>query len=634
VITTLVNRLRILPRWVIILIDLTIIAASAMLGYLLRFNFVVRDFHSFNFYYGVVICMASGLIATLVTKSYAGIVRYTGIDDGIRLLYTSFLSLVLSSLTNLIYYYNEEKNLVPYSVLLIVFLASFLFLFYYRLLVKNVFSYYRSELGKKINVAIFGAGHAGIMTKQAIDTDHKSKLKTVAFLEDDETKIGKELNGTKIYDASKNFDRLIRDLHINELIIAIENISMERKNEMVDVCLRHQVKIRAIPPARQWVRGELSLKQIKEINIEDLLERDVIRLENSYLYEEFKGKCIAITGAGGSIGSELARQILGYSPSRLILIDQAESPLCEVERELLERSGETQLSVFVADICNKQRIAHIFGDLKPKVIFHAAAYKHVPMMESNPSEAVVCNILGTKTLADLAIAYDVKKFVMISTDKSVNPTSVMGCSKRIAEIYVQSLNNFKEKLGVPHTVFVTTRFGNVLGSNGSVIPVFKKQIENRGPVTVTHPDITRYFMTIPEASQLVLEAGAMGKGGEIFMFDMGSPIKIYDLALRMIRLSGLEPNKDIEIVFTGLRQGEKLFEELLNDHENSIPTHHEKIVKAKVREYSFDETNKLIELFEDLLKDKNELKMVALMKEIVPEFKSNYSRFEVLDESI
>ncbi len=459
-----------------------------------------------------------------------------------------------------------------------------------------------------------------------------SKLKLVAFLEDDETKIGKVLNGTRIYNAKINFDKLIRDLHINELIISIENISVERKSEMVDVCLRHQVKVRAIPPARQWVRGELSLKQIKEINIEDLLEREVIRLENSYLYDEFRGKCVAITGAAGSIGSELARQILSYSPSQLILIDQAESNLYEVERELLERCGDTKLCVFVADIRNKQRISHIFADLKPKVIFHAAAYKHVPMMESNPSEAVLCNILGTKILADLAVEFGVKKFVMISTDKSVNPTSVMGCSKRIAEIYVQSLNNFKASYGLTHTAFVTTRFGNVLGSNGSVIPTFKKQIANGGPVTVTHPEITRYFMTIPEASQLVLEAGAMGEGGEIFIFDMGQPIKIYDLAVRMVRLSGLEPNKDIEIVFTGLRQGEKLYEELLNDQESTIATHHEKILKAKVREYSFEETNKLIELFEDLLLDKNELKMVALMKEIVPEFKSNYSRFEVLDE--
>lgn len=617
----------------IILIDLTLIAGCTILGFLLRFNFVWKDLHAFSLYYGLLVCVGCGLVASLVTKSYAGIVRYTGIDDGIRLLYTSFLSLLLGAMANLIFYYNQEKNLVPYSVLLIVFLASFLFLFYYRLLVKNIFSFYRAELGEKIRIAIFGAGAAGIMTKHVIDTDHKSKLKVVAFLEDDEAKIGKELNGIKIYNAKGDVEKLIKELRINELIIAIDKLSVGRKNEMVDLCLRHQVKIRAIPPARQWVRGELSLKQIKEINIEDLLEREIIRLENSYLYEEYRGKCVAITGAAGSIGSELARQILSYSPSKLLLIDQAESALCEIERELIDRCGQTQLCVYVANIGNRQRMAHILSEHHPRVIFHAAAYKHVPMMESNPSEAVLCNIMGTKVLADLAMEHDVKKFVMVSTDKSVNPTNVMGCSKRIAEIYVQSLNNFKESLGAAHTVFVTTRFGNVLGSNGSVIPVFKKQIASGGPVTVTHPEITRYFMTIPEASQLVLEAGAMGKGGEIFIFDMGNPIRIYDLAVRMIRLSGLEPNKDIEIVYTGLRQGEKLFEELLNDHENTIPTHHDKILKAKVREYPFEETSRLIELFEDLLRDKNDLKMVALMKEIVPEFKSNYSRFEILDES-
>ena len=458
-------------------------------------------------------------------------------------------------------------------------------------------------------------------------------MRVVAFFEDDTKKIGNQINGVRIY-AVNDFNELVKELRIKELIISTRKLLDERKNEIVDLCLQHSMKARTIPPVEKWVKGELSLGQIQEINIEDLLGREIIKLEDEKLHLELSGKRICITGAAGSIGSEIVRQVLLYSkPSQLILIDQAESPLYELERQLFP-TYDVKVSLYLADISNQKRIDQIFRENSPEIVFHAAAYKHVPMMEANPYEAISCNIVETKILADLSIAHRVGKFVMVSTDKSVNPTSVMGCSKRIAEIYVQSLNNFKEKLGMPHTVFVTTRFGNVLGSNGSVIPVFKKQIENRGPVTVTHPDITRYFMTIPEASQLVLEAGAMGKGGEIFMFDMGNPIKIHDLALRMIRLSGLEPNKDVEIVFTGLRQGEKLFEELLSDHENSIPTHHEKIVKAKVREYSFEETNKLIELFEDLLKDKNELKMVALMKEIVPEFKSNYSRFEVLDESL
>ena len=323
--------------------------------------------------------------------------------------------------------------------------------------------------------------------------------------------------------------------------------------------------------------------------------------------------------------------MIRYFPERVVLIDQAESELYEVEREIAMLDTRVAVIPYLADISNAERIRAIFAEHKPEVVFHAAAYKHVPVMERNPSEAVVCNILGTKTLADLSVDFKVKKFVMISTDKAVNPTNVMGCSKRIAEIYVQALNNELEMTGKEHTIFVTTRFGNVLGSNGSVIPVFKKQIEAGGPITVTHPDITRYFMTIPEACQLVLEAGGMGKGGEIFIFDMGQMVKIVDLARKMIWLSGLEPDRDVEIVFTGLREGEKLYEELLSNRENTIPTHHSKIMIAKVDQYPYQEVNRLIDLFNELVNDKNELKMVALMKEIVPEFKSNYSRFEVLD---
>jgi FlaA1/EpsC-like NDP-sugar epimerase len=380
------------------------------------------------------------------------------------------------------------------------------------------------------------------------------------------------------------------------------------------------------------VRGELSLNQIKNIHIEDLLERDAIQLGSQNVERQVKGKRICITGAAGSIGSELVRQVIRYDPDSIVLIDQAESPLFEVEREILSFGKRARVFPYLADITNSSRIAAIFEEHKPEIVFHAAAYKHVPMMESNPAEAITCNILGTKTLADLAIEYKVKKFVMISTHKAVNPTNVMGCSKRIAEIYVQSLNNELEIDGKSHTSFVTTRFGNVLGSNGSVIPVFKKQIEQGGPITVTHPEITRYFMTIPEATQLVLEAGAMGKGGEIFIFDMGQSVKILDLARKMILLSGYEPGKDVEIVFTGLREGEKLYEELLNQQENTIPTHHEKIMIAQVQEYPYQEINRYVELFTDLVIDRNELKMVALMKELVPEYRSNYSRYEILDK--
>lgn len=631
-ISKLINKLTILPRWVIIFIDSLIIATSTVAGYLIRFNFQWKYVQLFNIYHSIELCVGSAMVATFITKSYAGIVRYTGVDDGFRIFYTSLLSLGIGSLANLIYYYNVGHNLIPYSVLLIVFLASFVFLFYYRLLVKSIFSYYKSDIVLRKNIAIFGAGQAGIITKHIIDTDSRSNLKVAAFLEDDQSKIGKVINSTKIYDARKGIKELNQKLGIKEIIFAIEDIEPSRKNEMVEICLEQRIKVRTIPPARNWVGGEFKLGQIKEINIEDLLGREAIQMEKSHLNKEFSGKIIAITGAAGSIGSELVRQVISYNPSVLILIDQAETPLYEIEREVMEFPKlSTSIVSFVADVCNRHRLLYIFNQYEIDIVFHAAAYKHVPMMERNPYEAILCNVMGTKVLADLAEEKKVRKFVMISTDKAVNPTSIMGCSKRIAEIYVQSLNNFNESLGIAHTSFVTTRFGNVLGSNGSVIPYFKKQISTGGPITVTHPEITRYFMTIPEASSLVLEAGVLGNGGEIFLFDMGKPIRIYDLAKKMILLSGLQEGKDIEIVFTGLREGEKLFEELLGTQENSIPTHHDKILKAKVSEYNYQDINSMIELLIDLVTDKNELKMVTLMKEIVPEFKSNYSRFEILD---
>jgi FlaA1/EpsC-like NDP-sugar epimerase len=627
----LIHRLRILPRWIIILIDISILAISTFSGFLLRFNFHWEEISQFLPFTAIGTNVLCGLVALMITKSYAGIVRYTGIQDGIRIFYTSALNLVLAVMVNLLYYYNYAKNLIPFSVLLISFLASFLFLFYYRLIVKSIFSFYSSSNFKKDNVLIYGAGQSGMMVKQMIDNDSSAKLNVVAFIEDDAHKLGKEINGTGIHSFSE-FSELVEAFEIKELIVSFQRLSFEKKNEVVDLCLRNNVKVRSVPPVEKWVKGELSLRQIKEIKIEDLLGRESIKLEDDALLSELSGRRIIITGAAGSIGSELARQLLLYNPSVLILVDQAESPLYEIERELFQIKTQTRIEIFVGDIRNVQRIRHIFRETDPEILFHAAAYKHVPLMESNPYEAVTCNIFGTRNLADLAVEFHLKKFVMVSTDKAVNPTSVMGCSKRIAEIYVQSLNHHLEiNANGVHTAFVTTRFGNVLGSNGSVIPLFKKQILQGGPVTVTHPEITRYFMTIPEACRLVLEAGTMGKGGEVFIFDMGKPIKILDLAKKMVFLSGLDFTKDIEIVFTGLREGEKLYEELLNDKENTIPTHHEKILKARTTIYNYESIAGMIDLFQELIDDRNELKMVALMKELVPEYKSNYSRYEVLD---
>ena len=614
----------------IIFIDLFFISFSAFLGYLLRFNFSLEDLSHYRFEEGVLLYAVCGFVSILITGSYRGIIRYTGLQDGVRIFYMVVLNLLLVIAINIFFASNGLGNIVPYSVILISLLSSFLFLFNYRLLVKYIFSFYKDHLLKQTRVLIFGAGQTGIITRHVVDSSLRMRI--MGFLEDDPDKIGKVMDGVRIYSARKpDLENLLNENAFDELIIATKNVTLERRNELVDSCIQHQVRVRVIPPIDKWAKGELSFNQIKEINIEDLLGRESIRLNKENVEKDLKGKRICITGAAGSIGKELVRQVILHHPECIIAIDQAESALYELERELITIDTNVKVLTYLADITNRERISAIFKEQKPDLVYHAAAYKHVPMMESNPSEAVVCNILGTKILADISVENRVKKFVMISTDKAVNPTNVMGCSKRIAEIYVQSLNNYLGGKEAVQTAFVTTRFGNVLGSNGSVIPLFKKQIEYGGPVTVTHPDITRFFMTIPEACQLVLEAGTMGRGGEIFIFDMGKSIKILDLAKKMIWLSGLEPDRDIEIHFTGLREGEKLFEELLSNEENTIPTHHEKILIAKVQEYSYEEINKYVELFIDLVNDRNELKMVALMKELVPEYKSNYSRYEILD---
>lgn len=626
------NRLTILPRWVIILIDLSLILFAVSLAFLLRFNFEINLVIAYKPAFGIALTLAVSLVSTLITKSYAGIVRYTGIQDGIRIIQTELLSLGLLLLGNLVYYYNLERNAIPYSVIFISFFISSLLLYQYRLIVKNIFTYYKADRVTRMPVLIFGAGVAGFLTKQAIEADLSSQYQLVGFLDDSLKKTRKDINGTRIYHYDQ-LPNLIRKFKVKKLIIAVKDLSVERKNEIVDDALRYNVRVGYVPSFEKWLRNDFDVEQIKDINIEDLLGREVIKLNNELIEDEIFNRVICITGGAGSIGSELARQALSYKPKVLVLVDQAESPLYDIERELREKNAQTRIYVFIADICNRERIQNIFREFKPDTVFHAAAYKHVPMMESNPSEAVSVNIFGTRTLADLAIEMKVKKFVMISTDKAVNPTNVMGCTKRIAEIYVQSLNQHMDRLGIKGTSFITTRFGNVLGSNGSVIPIFREQIRKGGPLTVTHPDITRYFMTIPEACELVLEAGVMGLGGEIFIFDMGKPVKVYDLAKRMVMLSGKTVGKDIDIVFTGLREGEKLYEELLNNSENTIPTHHEKILKAKVSEYLYDDIVRYLDLLSDLIHDRNELKMVALMKEIVPEYKSNYSKFEVLDVS-
>jgi len=628
----LLVKIKILPRWIIILIDLNILFFSSLLAYLLRFNFDYSRFDSFDVNKGIIIFTFLCLVSSLITRSYAGIVRYTGLQDAGRILGTIFLGSILTFIISYINFQFYGIYLIPVSVIIIAFLNAVLFLISYRLFVKQLFSFFWKKEKKLEHVLIYGTNKSAQIARQIIEENSGNKYKVIGYLDDNKKHVGKIVNGIKIYDSKNDLGTIPGSKIVKELIISERNISIERKNELVDLCLSKKIKVRMVPPVEHWVKGELSFNQIKGINIEELLGRESIKLDNFNITEDLKGRKVMVTGAAGSIGSEIVRQVLYYNPEFVVLVDQAESDLFDIENELKLKKGTLKIYPIIADVTSEERMEGIFKEYEPQIIFHAAAYKHVPMMEKNPVEAVHCNINGTKILADLSVKYSAEKFVMISTDKAVNPSNVMGASKRIAEMYVQSLNNYLTEKNPDATKFITTRFGNVLGSNGSVIPVFKKQIDQGGPITVTHPDITRFFMTIPEACQLVLEAGAMGEGGEIFVFDMGKSIKIIDLAKKMLKLSGLEVGRDIEIVFTGLRSGEKLYEEILSSHEDTLPTYHHKILIAKTREESYDMVKKNIQLLVNSVQDHDELKLVGMMKYIVPEFKSNSSKFELLDK--
>lgn len=617
-----------LPRWSILIIDLIICAFSLTLAFFLRFNFKsipANELENFPIVYAVVLGVR--LVAFIFSKTYKGVVRYTGAKDATRIfvivLLSSFFLFIINLFTRqiLLGYY-----LIPHSVIVIDGLVTIFIMISSRLAIKAIYFENKNPEKQKTQVIIYGAGESGIITKRTLDRDAAVRYKVVGFIDDDEKKIGRSLEGVFVYPTSK-LHELIKENEVESVIISIQNLPPHKKNSIIDECLQYGVRVLNVPPVAKWINGELSFNQIKSINIEELLERDPIKLDNALINQQINNKIILITGAAGSIGSELARQCAKFNPSLLVLLDQAESPLHELELEFNEKLNSCKHEVVIGDVRNKERIRNVFNTFKPDIVFHAAAYKHVPMMENNPSESILTNILGTKTVADLAVEFKVEKFVMVSTDKAVNPTNVMGASKRIAEIYIQSLGK------TTSTKFITTRFGNVLGSNGSVIPRFKKQIEEGGPITITHPDITRFFMTIPESCQLVLEAGCMGKGGEIFVFDMGQSVKIIDLARKMIKLSGLKEDRDIKIVYTGLRPGEKLFEELLASSENTLPTHHQQILVGKVREYEFAEVIQFINELILLFNTQDNVRIVSKMKEIVPEFVSNNSVFQTLDKS-
>ncbi|WP_241684917.1 polysaccharide biosynthesis protein [Cyclobacterium xiamenense] len=631
------KKINIIPRWIIASLDGVILFQCVLFAFWLRANFDLSNMERFDVLRGALVYSLVGLLAMFFTKSYVGIVRHTSLRDAMTLLWTIALTAAGITVINLFMANFTEVNshMLPFSVLVIGSLLALFFLMVYRLLVKDAFRLIKASTEPDLperKVIIFGAGEAGILTHQALSKDSQFKFVTHGFLDDDPSKKGKKIQGKPVFGGLEMLESLVESRGINELIISVLlDLSPSRKREIIDRCLTLGVHVMTITPVNQWVSGGDKPGNLREVNIEDLLGRDSIKLENQAVIDYLAGKTILVTGAAGSIGSEICRQVARANPGFLIMLDKAESPLHDQEVFLESRFNQMPLVSVLADVTDRQALEKVMKTYQPEVIFHAAAYKHVPMMEKYPAESVRCNVMGTKLVADLAVKYGVEKFVLVSTDKAVNPTNVMGASKRIAEMYVQCLNSRLRETDAGSTRFITTRFGNVLGSNGSVIPLFRRQIQEGGPVTVTDPNIIRYFMTIPEACELVLEAGVMGNGGEIYVFDMGEPVKILDLAKKMIYLSGKIPDVDIPIRITGLRPGEKLYEEVLNDSEKSLATHHEKIKIAQVCPGSYDKVSRDLEKLMEHLSAGGEMELVAQMKYMVPEYISRKSRFEALD---
>ena len=614
-------------KWLILLIDLCIVAVTFFLAYLIRYNF------TFNFDFAKVLSqlpyvIGAALISFLLVRSHKGVVRYTGFKDvvniiiGINILATFLLvAAVVDNRVNYIKLFQISGTIIYIHLLL-----NCLFLIGFRFFIKIMYKSLTSDFQIDGKILIYGGGNSGLLTYDAINNDAHRNLEIIGFVDDNPKKIGKKINMLNVFSLDQIDEAFISKHGLTEVIISIQTINPARLLEITTALFKYNVKVKIVPPIQTWIDGDLSVGQIKDIKIEDLLGREQIEISNPVLEEEYDNEIILVSGAAGSIGSEISRKLCKYNFKQLILLDTAESALYNLQQEFI-REGISNFEVIVGDVRDRDRMNQIFERYKPKTIFHAAAYKHVPLMENSPYEAVRVNICGTRNMADLSVKHAINKFVFISTDKAVNPTNVMGATKRVAELYVTCLK------GKGQTKFITTRFGNVLGSNGSVIPLFKKQLDEGGPLTVTHSEITRYFMTISEASQLVLEAATMGNGGEIFVFDMGQSVKIFDLAKNMIFLSGLQYPDDIDIKITGLRPGEKIYEELLADGENTKPTYHEKIMIAKTKPIdSVDIGAKIDQLCAINIKTQN-LEIVSLIKNIIPEYISNNSRYEVLDST-
>lgn len=620
---------KVLPIWTILLIDVFIIVISSLLAYALRYDFRSIFLESSTIDKTILWTVVVNLIFFRVFRTYSNVLRFSSFVDIMRIFVSLTVSYALLMITSVLTESYLEFNLAPVSVLFMSYIISFAMMACSRVIVKTFFEAQNFDGTHSANVFIYGAKEAGVNIAKALRVNLRNHYRLRGFIADEPELINKVMMGVRVFPKDDTLIDVLNDRDVQTIIISPAKMEELKKSDMADRLLVHNIKLMTAPPLSEWNGQALSRTQLKEIQIEDLLQRNPIEIDIHKVASHLEGKRVMITGAAGSIGSEIMRQVASFNPYKLILVDQAETPLHDIRLELQDRWRDIDAETIIADISNATRMEDIFREFKPQYIFHAAAYKHVPMMEDNVSESIQVNVFGTRTVADLAVKYGAEKFVMISTDKAVNPTNVMGCSKRICEIYVQSLAKKLQKEGGHATQFITTRFGNVLGSNGSVIPRFRDQIQRGGPVTVTHPEIIRYFMTIPEACRLVLEAGSMGNGGEIYIFDMGKPVKIVDLAKRMISLSG---RTDVKIEFTGLRHGEKLYEELLNVKELTKPTYHEKIMIATVREYDYDEVKERIQKLIDVSYTYDQMKIVAAMKDIVPEFVSKNSCFEALDK--
>ena len=622
-----------LPRWIIFCFDVFIVIVANLLTYLLLLNLTLEFYDTISAPVRYSIVVIVNCIFFLVFRTYSGIIRHSSFIDGLKLLLSTGCSLIALLVFNYGSYFLTGKKIYLVPGLLMSVTITFVLLFLFRIFVKKFFELFKKQSGETevLRAMIYGTDANAIFVANALKLEFPSRFKLMGFISKSENKTGRTIHGLPIVSLKRKIPVLLRSKSANALIMADNSLSMAEKIEIVDLCLDFNIKVFTLPAISDWENANEVSKKVKNIEISDLLERNPIVLDNKLISQQVKSKTVLISGAAGSIGSEIVWQILLFNPKKIIIVDQAETPLHHLSLELSKSDAAVEIHSVIADIRNLEVMDDIFEKHQPSIVYHAAAYKHVPLMEENPAQAIFTNVKGTKNLADLSQKYNVGRFVMVSTDKAVNPSNVMGASKRIAEKYVQSLF-YKDLLeGGLGTKFITTRFGNVLGSNGSVVPLFTKQIAAGGPVTITHQDIIRYFMTIPEACQLVLEAGAMGNGGEIYIFDMGKPVKIIDLARKMIKLAGYVPEKDIHIKIVGLRPGEKLYEELLNDTAKTLPTHNEKIMIAQEVTEDFDSLHSVITELITFAGLFNNEKIVTKMKEIVPEFKSMNSIFQSLD---